>query len=195
MRVLLDDISLDLNERKSKYINTLLCNDDDKNKLNRYKDFLDLFNSKEKSIVTEIFYPITITTYICECNKINYVFQQWCDIPLLLPINTKEIETGKIKLELINLMENFFKEEVIQFDTRCKQCNKILPHKKFMKLCKLPKVIILSIQRFDYETKQNNNILVIFPEILDLKNYVDKDCETGNNFIYKLYGSINHRAI
>ncbi len=144
------------------------------------------------SLTTEIFYPITITTYICECNKINYVFQQWCDIPLLLPINTKEIETGNMKLELIDLIENFFKEEVIQFDTRCNQCNKILPHKKFMKLCKLPKVIILSIQRFDNETKQKNNSLVIFPEILGIKNYVDTDCETGNNFIYKLYGSINH---
>ena len=63
-----------------------------------------------------------------------------------------------------------------------------------MKLCKLPKVIILSIQRFDNETKQKNNSLVIFPEVLDLKNYINTDCETWGNFIYKLYGSINHRG-
>ena len=84
----------------------LLSNDSDKNKLNiqRISRFIQF---KRKSIVTEIFYPIIITTYIWECNKINYVFQQWCDIPLLLPINTKEIESGKIKFELVNLIDFF----------------------------------------------------------------------------------------
>ena len=46
IRLLLDDISLDLNESKIKYSHTILSNDDDKNKLIRYKEFIDLFNSK-----------------------------------------------------------------------------------------------------------------------------------------------------
>ena len=193
IRLLLDDISLDLNGSKIKYSHTILSNDD-KNKLIRYKEFIDLFNSKEKSIVTELFYPVTITTYICKCLKVNYSFQRYCDIPLLMPINTKEIDPDIIKLELVNLIDNFFKEEVIQFDTRCNQCKQILPHKKSMKLCKLPKVIVFSLQRFDNKNKQKNNTLVTFPEFLDLKNYVDIDCETEDNFIYKLYGTINHRG-
>ena len=158
-RLLLDDISLDLNESKIKYSHTILSNDDDKNKITKYKEFLDLFNSKEKSIVIELFYPITITTYICKCLKVNYDFQQYCDIPLLLPINTKQIEPDKIKLELVNLIENFFKEEVVQFDTRCSQCKQILPHKKTMKLCKLPNILIFLLQRFDIKNKQKNNFL------------------------------------
>ena len=52
-----------------------------------------------------------------------------------------------------------------------------------MKLCKLPKVIIFSLQRFDIKNKQKNNTLVTFPEFLDLKNYVDIDCETEYNII------------
>ena len=63
-----------------------------------------------------------------------------------------------------------------------------------MKLCKLPNVLIFSLQRFDFKNKQKNNTLVTFPEVLYLKNYVDTDCEIGDNFIYKLYGTINHRG-
>ena len=124
IRLLLDDISLDLNESKIKYSHTILSNDDDKNKLIRYKEFIDLFNSKEKSIVTELFYPVTITTYICKCLKVNYSFQRYCDIPLLMPINIKEIDPDIIKLELVNLIDNFFKEEVIQFEQDAINVNK-----------------------------------------------------------------------
>ena len=75
----------------------------------------------------------------------------------MLQINTKEVEPDKIKLELVNLIENFFQEEVIEFDTRSSQCKQILPHNKTMNLCKLPKVLIFSLQRFDFKNKQKNN--------------------------------------
>ena len=85
-------------------------------------------------------------------------FNNNCDIPLLLPINTKEIEPDKIKLELVILIENFFKEEVIEFDTRCSQCKQILLHNKTIKLCKLPKVLFFHYR--DLVLKINKKIIL-----------------------------------
>ena len=66
---MLDDISLELNEGNINFKHSLINNDDNQKKIVRNKEFIDHFNKKEKSIITELFYPNIITTFICKCKK------------------------------------------------------------------------------------------------------------------------------
>ena len=127
LRLLLEDISFDLNEGNMNLQYTILENDDCKNKLERYQEFINNVNKKEKSIITELFYPIIITTYQCKCKKEIYTFQRMLDIPLLLPD-----KVTKITIE--NLFNNYFNEETVEFNDICQNCGKILDHIKKLKL-------------------------------------------------------------
>ena len=155
LRLLLEDISFDLNEGNMNLQYTILENDDCKNKLERYQEFINNVNKKEKSIITELFYPIIITTYQCKCKKEIYTFQRMLDIPLLLPD-----KVTKITIE--NLFNNYFNEETVEFNDICQNCSKILDHIKKVKIRKLPKILILSLQRLDFINNKKNKCDVFF---------------------------------
>ena len=187
LRLLLEDISLDLNEGNINLQYSILENDDFKNKLERYLEFINHVNKKEKSIITELFYPIIITTYQCNCKKEIYAFQRMLDIPLLLPD-----KVTKITIE--NLLNNYFNEEKVEFNDICQNCGQFLPHIKKIKISKLPKILILSLQRLDFINNIKNKCDVVFPIELDMNSYIDKDCANTNNTSYHLYGIIYHKG-
>ena len=80
----------------------MLNNEDTLSKKVRYIEYIKMANDKEKSIITETFYPDFITTYQCKCQKELYTFQNMFDIPLLLPDN-------KDNTNLKDLLDNYFK--------------------------------------------------------------------------------------
>ena len=63
----------------------MLNNEDILSKKFSYIEYLKLANDKEKSIITEAFYPDFFIIYQCECKKELYTFQNMFNIPLLLP--------------------------------------------------------------------------------------------------------------
>ena len=67
-------------------------------------------------------------------------------------------------------------------------------HKKIIKFSQPPNILILSLQRINGRTEKKNNCLVKFPEFLDIKDYIDKDCGYINENIYELYGIGNHNG-
>ena len=71
-------------------------------------EYLKLANDKEKSIITETFYPVFITIYQCECKKELYNFQNMFDIPLLFP---DKRDTTNLK----QILDDYFKVEYIFF--------------------------------------------------------------------------------
>ena len=75
-----------------------------------------------------------------------YSFQRMLDIPLLLP--EKEIKTS-----VINLLNNYFSEETVNFEDKCLKCGKKLPHIKKVKISKIPSILILSLQRMVFINK------------------------------------------
>ena len=106
------------------------------------KEFEKKFNEKEKSIISETFYSQLLTSYICECQNITYSFQKIGDIPLLLPDNINEVSLNE-------LLSNYFSGEMVEFQYKCKNCNKIVQHLKYIRFAILPKILILSLQRID----------------------------------------------
>lgn len=92
------------------------------------------------------------------------------------------------------MLDDYFKVEYIDFEYICHKCKNILPHRKILKLCKLPKILVFSFQRFDIQNNIKNNIKVSFPEILNVNDYIDEICGDKINSLYNLYAIITHEG-
>ena len=185
-RILLEDISTELNEIKSKPIYRTLTNTNRKTKRVRDLEFHQNFSEREKSIITELFYAQIITTYTCECKLAIYSFQKLLDFPLLLPDNCPQTTID-------NLLKSYFQTEVIDFGIKCEKCGKILKHNKEIKISRPPTILILSLQRIDPATRKKNECFVSFPQVLDLSEYVDQELNSDKpKPIYTLFAVVNH---
>ena len=97
--------------------------------------YLMLFLKKEKSLVTDIFYSQLVSTYICECEYVFFSLQKIINLPLLLAIGN---------LTNINLLlDDYFKEIYIDFETIYIKCKKKIKHKKLTKISRTILIIIL----------------------------------------------------
>ena len=186
-RVLLEDLSNELNEVKTKAVYRTLTNSDKKQKIEKDAEFDKSFRERENSIIIDLFYAQLITSFTCECKEETYSFQKILDFPLLLPENTQNID-------IMHLLKNNFKPEIIDFESKCKKCQKVSKHKKVTKISRPPNILILSLQRIDEKTQNKNECVVTFPYILDIKEFIDPACGHSNENKYNLYAVINHQG-
>ena len=182
-RVLLEDMNSELNEvrKKNPYIELKTSG---KSKIQCDKEFDENFRGRENSIVMDSFYAQIINIFTCKCGHMDYSFQKVLDLPLLL-------QTSNI-VSINNLLEDYFEEEEIKFETKCEKCGKKRVHKKEVKFSRPPNILILSLQRINNRTKRKNNRTVVFPEVLDIKKFLDDDCGHSRESEYVLYGIGNH---
>ena len=68
----------------------------------------------------------------------NIFISKPLDIPLFLPKDNKVID-------LERLLSDYFKNEILEFETICAKCKKILNHKKELNIVITPKSLILSL--------------------------------------------------
>ena len=181
-RILLEDMNRELNEVKNpapyKELSTLnktkeVCN----------KEFDELFRKRENSLIMDVFYAQIINIFICKCKFETYSFQKILDLPLLFK--------GSSSCDIETLLDYYFEEDDIQFETKCEKCGGKELHKKQMKITQPPNILILSLQRRN-EYGGKNNSRVSFPDKLDLGKYIDKECGNKNDAKYTLYGIGNH---
>ena len=190
IRLFLEDISKELNEIKNNTnIYRLLSNSDSKSKKMRDQDFHLNFSRREKSIITDIFYAQIVNIYTCQCKNEIYSFQKILDFPLLFPNKLKSYF-----ISLYDLLKLYFSVEYIDFETKCDKCQKILKHKKELKISRPPEILILSLQRIDLLTGKKLMYKVKFPQKLDIKEFIDKECGYEHESKYDLFGIINHKG-
>ena len=184
LRTLLDDISkeININQNISAYKE---LKTEGKSKEEQSKEYHNFYISRENSIIVDIFYNQIINIFTCECGFESYSFQKLLDIPLLLPMK-------QYKVDMSSLIKEYFKEEELDWSSKCEKCNKEgLKHLKLMKFSLLNEILIFSLQRFDPYLSMKSNIRVSFKEIIDLKDYCDTNLD-GQNTKYRLRGTINH---
>ena len=182
-RILLEDMNNELNDVKKKkpYVELKTSG---KSKIQCDREFDENFRGRENSIVMDSFYGQIINIFTCKCGFKDYSFQKVLDLPLLLQTNNA--------ISINDLLEDYFEEEEIKFETKCEKCGKKRVHKKEVKFSQPPNILILSLQRINNRTKRKNSCCVSFPEILDIQNYIDTECGHGNESQYVLYGIGNH---
>ena len=184
-RVLLEDLSNELNEIKTKTLYREYTDNEKKSKKIRDEEFDKNFKEREKSIIIDIFYSQIITTFTCECKSQFFSFQKLLDFPILLPEN---VQTVDIK----DLLKTYFKPETIEFGKQCQKCKKVLKHKKEIKISRPPEVLILSLQRINQINQTKNECMVTFPPILDMREFIDHECGFDKQPFYSLYAVTNH---
>ena len=184
-RIFLEDLSTELNEAKNKGVYRTLTNTDKKTKIDRDKEFFNNFKERENSIINDLFYSQIITSFKCQCGAEIYSFQKILDFPLLIPEKVNQI---KIK-DLLNI---YFKSELVEFEKKCDKCQKIGKHNKEMKISRPPEILILSFQRINETTKKKNNCPVIFTEELNIYEYIDHDLGYDKECDYTLFAIVNH---
>ena len=181
----LSDISSELNEVKQIPNYYEIKNSDFLSKIEFFNLYYQNFISREKSIITDLFYSQLISIYKCACEKEIYGLQNILDFPILL--------SNKKSVELKNLLEKYFNSEDIEFFEECTKCKKTnIIHNKTIKIANPPKILILSLQRKNPLNNTKNNCIVYFDEILNLSNYIDEELCKDSEFNYELYGVINH---
>ena len=183
-RILLEDMNKELNEvrKKAPYKELDTSN---KPKIQCDEEYDELFRKRESSIVMDSFYGQIITTFTCKCKLQTYSFQKILDLPLLL--------NSKGSVSLYDLLDDYFETDEIQFETKCEKCRKKrVYHTKETKFSRPPNILILSLQRINYREKRKNNCYVDFPELLNIKKYIDDECGHENECQYELYGIGNH---
>ena len=184
-RLLLEDFSRELNRVRDIEIYKEIKYSKPESKINCEFEFTEYFKRRENSIIYDLYYSTIISKFTCLCQHETYSFQNIMDIPLLLPKDIKVID-------LEGLLSEYFKSEILEFETICEKCKKILNHKKDLNIVRPPKILILSLQRINYQLKVKNECLVKIPEMLDIKEFIDFDFGYGNNSVYELYSIINH---
>ena len=183
-RIFLEDINQELNEVKVKPPYKELSTFK-KSKIECNKEFDDNFKSRENSLVIDCFYSQIINKFKCKCGFETYSFQKILDIPLLLK------KEGK-KFELDDLLKTYFESENILFETKCEKCKEKQLHKKEMNFSQTPNILIISLQRRNERTGRKNNCPLKYPEVLNIKKYIDEDFQNENESEYMLYGIGNH---
>ena len=181
-RVLLQDMNEELNEIKRpasyKELSTL-----GKPKIVCDKEFDELFRKRESSIVMDSFYGQIINIFTCKCGLQTFSFQKVIDLPLLLRDRNESIS---------ELLDYYFGDEIIKFETKCENCHSKTKHKKEMRISRPPNILILSLQRINQRTQRKNNCCISFPEELNIRKYIDEECGYYNDCKYSLFGIGNH---
>lgn len=207
-RLLLEDISDELNvSTNKKYYKEIKTKGKTKQQIKA--EFDTVFRKRENSIIIDTFYSQFITSFQClntnKCEYIDYSCQNMLDIPLRFPItrSTPSLTYNRMysldtSYSLYSLLDEFFEEEVIDFELKCDKCKQKTKHKKTTRISQLPEILILSLQRFSHDYTTINRAQIAFENELDLSKYVDNDDNNNNNNIkrtptlYKLYGISNH---
>ena len=184
LRTLLDDISKEININQNITAYKELTTEE-KSKEEQSREYHTFFIGRENSIIIDIFYIQIINIFTCRCGFESYSFQKFLDIPLLLPMKSRETD-------LRSLIKVYLKEEKLDWSAKCEKCKKVnLPHTKMIKFNMLNEVIIFSLQRFDPFYSMKSSIYVTFEEYINLKEFCDSDLYKDNTQ-YRLLGTINH---
>ena len=150
--------------------------------LESYRKFKDNIYQRENSIVTNIFNVNIINKCICKlCNHESTSYQ--AELGLILTLKIENNQT----IELQNIIKQNFEDETV--DKKCENCKKGKKAKKSKGICKLPEILILSIQE-----KIEDTYPIKINKELNLKKYVNNELITNNNTIYELISIINHQG-
>ncbi len=134
--------------------------------IDKLKKRLDIawYNSicKEYSSLIDYFYGQTVIQIVCgNCKKIHHNYENFS--VLLIPIPNEQ--NG-----LNDCIKHYLLEEYL--DTwKCDSCSETSKSLRTMKFWRLPKILVVSLKRFNYDMTKNNTPVAITSNI-DLKEYI-----------------------
>ena len=194
LRMFLDDLSSELN-RNTTIPPYIEINNQGKTKIQLNDEYHGIFVKREDSFIIDLFHSQICNTFICtNCTFETYSFEKILDLPLLISKYSINLDQRyNFKCNFIDLLDDYFREDLLDWDNNCAFCFTRAKHKKISKISKLSKILIITFQRYNFRTNNKNNIMIAFKDSLNLSKYIDKDCIGEKDaYKYNLTGISNH---
>ena len=188
---LINEISINIKPQKD-FTSSLCLTEreiiDKKKKKYKFKKYLEKYQRDENFV--ETMFTINECQSIFEGKIItNIIFNSSVDIQLNFPKNSYNEYNENYSLK--NLLDLNYYNKNKNFSTINKEKNYKIIKTNLTKLCKLPKILIISLMRSLINQKLITSFLS-FPEILDLEKYIDKDLvDNPINTKYELFAINN----
>lgn len=152
----------------------------------------------DKNFINDIFEGFSASVVECqECNFKSLRNDKFLDISLPIRNEFDKIYNNSLEMAL----SNYLKVEILDKDNKyyCETCQKKVDAKKFIKLEKLPNVLLFQLNRFEYDyvtdSRKKINDKVTFPLILDMNLYTNNNINSvipnKEYFIKKAEGKID----
>jgi len=163
-------------------------------------------NNNDKNFINEIFEGKSASVVQCkECNYESIRSDKFLDISLPIRNEFEKIYNNSLEMAL----SNYIKPEILEKDNQysCDSCKKMVDAKKFIKFESIPKVLLLQLNRFEYNFMTDMRVKitdrVTFPLILDMNLFCSSEKDKNENkenilpvlseefFLKKAEGNIN----
>ena len=156
------------------------------NFLDVYNDFMNDFNNKNKSIISDEFYGINYSGTICgNCNIINHNVQSYNNLIFPLEEVRKFMNYNHKNVSIYDCFEYYQKYE-INSSFHCNFCGNFYQGYQQKRLVSTPKTLIINLNR---GKGLQYNVKIIFEEYLYLAQYI---MEKNSPNFYELIGIICH---
>lgn len=156
-------------------------------KKNKYKEYIQKYQNKDTQISLEKMFTINEYQNYFDSNGIsNITFISSFNIDLSFQKNNQNEYS-----EEYNLQDLLYYKYNKKFETCYKKENNYMQIENILKICKLPKIVIITILRSETGEKLKTQKLK-FPNKIDFSDYIDKDLINKKNLKYKLF-AINEK--
>lgn len=188
----LEDLIADINTQLSvldKRIMHHYSTNTEKEKL--YYKYIEETEQDSYFQINDLFYVCFVHEKQCDsCKHISYYFDEATGLKLNFE-KTRHQKTIDIKKLIMN---NFIKPIYSNSSFPCKNCKKCYKFIEKTKIAKLPKILILSLQKTDIESNEKLPWLVEFNENKNLviNELVDTELYYNGNCSYSLFAINNH---
>lgn len=142
------------------------------------------FYENSYSFIIETFNGSHINNITCSCGNNELVFE---------PYNTLSLDITCSNL--IDCLGDYFKSDESIPSYTCEKCNKKGETTKDVKIWTAPNYLIIHLKRFKQHpqgTTKNSQLLDFPLKDLDITQFISKDKEDANNYIYDLYAICQH---
>ena len=184
------NINSELSILNEKRITNYYNRETEKEKL--FYDYMDNEDEDTYYKINDLFYVCYIHEKKCElCNYTTYYFDE--SVGLKLTFEKCEKINQKKKIDLYTLiMENFKNPIKIKSSFLCQNCNKCNIVLELIRIAKLPKILIISLQKTNIESTKKIPWVVKYDLEFGIREIVDTSLGQKVNCSYNLFAINNH---
>jgi len=183
------EINTELGKLQEKRNNELLSKIEKNEKELNFTNYINEIENETNFEINDLFYVYFIHEKECkECGYSTYYFDESPGLKL----NFENTEY-KSKIDIVSLiLDNFNNPIEIKSRILCQKCMKSYDIIEKTRIVKLPKILILSLQKGNYENTQKIPWIVEFREKIGIRQIVDIDLINDSSCLYEIFAINNH---
>lgn len=183
------DINIELGNLGEQRTKNLFPDNTKNEKEINFRNYINESENETHYEINDLFYVYFIHKKKCElCQYQSYYFDESPGLKLNFE-HTKNLA----KIDLVQLIMDNFKGDIsIKSRILCQNCHKSFNVKEETRIAKLPKILILSLQKGNKENTQKIPWMVDYKEKIGIRDIVDIELVNNESARYKIFAINNH---